>query len=218
MGSDGPERYNEVMHFPNDTVILSLHQKYAPNKQAFRIVYGHCQIIDEIAKQLIEKQQLNVDPRLVHAAALLHDIGYYPLLDGSGHEPKGLGIKHGVIGAEILRKERVPEAICRIAERHTGVGLTRKSILQQNLPLPPRDLTAETPEEWLVMYADKLHTKSILADDPHDTIGWFVSPKTYLAHAQKFGEDNAARFTQLVEAYGVPDLKALSDTYNQQLR
>jgi uncharacterized protein len=206
------------MSFPTDEAILNLHKRYAPTEQSLAIVYGHCQIIDEIAKHLIEQNQLKLNAELVHAAALLHDIGYYPLLDKDGYEPNGVGIKHGVIGAEILRTEGVDEAICRIAERHTGIGLTREGILKFKLPLPARDFIPETAEEWLVTYADKLHSKSILANDPHDTSGWFNSPETYLEHARKFGEDNAARFAQLVEEYGAPDLMAMANQYGQPLK
>jgi uncharacterized protein len=206
------------MSFPTDEVILNLHKKYAPTEQSLAIVYGHCQIIDEIAKQLIKRNQLKLDVELVHVAALLHDIGYYPLLKKNGYEPNGVGIKHGVLGAEILRKEGVDEAVCRIAERHTGVGLTREGILKFNLPLPARDFIPETAEEWLVTYADKLHSKSILADDAHGISGWFNSPATYLEHARKFGEDNATRFAALVKEYGAPDLITMANKYGQPLK
>jgi uncharacterized protein len=206
------------MSFPTDEAILELHRKYAPDEQSLAIVYGHCQIIDEIAKQLIRRNQLKLDAKLVHAAALLHDIGYYPLLDENGYEPKGVGIKHGVVGAEMLRKEGIDEAICRIAERHTGVGLTREGILKFRLPLPARDFIPETTEEWLITYADKLHSKSILADDPHNVFGWFNRPETYLEHAQKFGEDNAVRFADLVKKYGAPNMVVMANEYGQPLK
>ncbi|HSW98398.1 MAG TPA: HDIG domain-containing protein [Candidatus Saccharimonadales bacterium] len=206
------------MSFPTDKAILDLHKKYAPTEQSLAVVYGHCQIIEKIAAELIKRNQLKVDTKLVHAAALLHDIGYYPLLDKNGYEPKGEGIKHGVTGAEMLRKEGVGEAICRIAERHTGVGLTRGGILKFHLPLPARDFIPETAEEWLVAYADKLHSKSILVDEPHDILGWFNRPETYLEYARRFGEENAARFAELVKKYGAPDLAAMANEYRQPLK
>ncbi len=206
------------MTFPKDDAIVALHKKYAPSDMAFHIIYSHCQIINEIAMQLINNNQLQVDGKLVHAAAMLHDVGYYPLLDKHGYAPKSLAIQHGITGADILRKEGIDETICRVAERHTGVGLTKEAILRQSLPLPLRDLIAETSEEWLVMYADKLHTKAISEDDPHDKLGWFVSPQTYLEHARSFGEDNAVTFARLVEKHGTPDLRGLADQYGQELK
>lgn len=122
------------------------------------------------------------------------------------------------MGAEILRKEGFGEAICRMAERHTGVGLTKEHILETNLPLPARDLVAETPEEQLIMYADKLHTKAIQPDDPHEDLGWFNTPESYLQHTRKFGEANAVKFTQMIEEYGVPDLAGLAEKYGQKLK
>jgi uncharacterized protein len=208
----------ETLALPDDATILALHKKYAPSDNACHIVYEHCQVIDDITRQLIEQNHLDLNVRLVHAATLLHDIGYYPLLDENGRLPKGVGIKHGVTGAIILRKEGIHEVICRIAERHTGVGLTRESILKQHLPLPAKDLVAETPEEWLIMYADKLHSKSILPDDPRDVLGWFNSTETYYEHAKKFGQNNADKFMQLVEKYGAPDLAALAEEYGEDIK
>lgn len=205
------------MNLPDDAAILRLHKKYAPHDHAFEIVYGHSQIVADIAAQLIAAKQLTVDSAVVHAGALLHDIGYYPLFDDSGYVPKDRLITHGVVGADLLRAEGLPEAVCRMAERHTGVGLTKESIVAQHLPLPARDLVAETTEEELVMYADKLHTKAITTDDPHDVLGCFLSPERYLQHALKFGKENGEKFARLVERYGVPDLPALAQTYGQQL-
>lgn len=206
------------MTIPGDQAILALHEKYAPSKNAFQIVYEHCRIIDEIASQLIQQKQLNVNRQFVHAAVLLHDIGYYPLFDKTDRVPKRLIITHGVTGAEILRKEGIEEAICRIAERHTGVGLTREAIISQNLPLPKKDLIAETPEEKLIMYADKLHTKSIDPNEPLDVLGWFNSTEAYSKKARNFSEDNAAKFKQMVAEYGTPNLYTLAAKYGQELK
>jgi len=206
------------MNYPSEDAILALHKKHAPSHRAFEIVYEHCKIIDEIARELIAQHGLSLDKKLVHTATLLHDIGYYPLLNEDGYEPDGVGVKHGIVGAEMLRTEGIDEAICRIAERHTGVGLTREGNLKFKLPLPPRDFIPETAEEWLIAYADKLHSKAILINDPHDILGWFNTPQTYLVHARKFGEANAATFVQLIEKYGTPNLGALANKYAQPLK
>jgi uncharacterized protein len=202
---------------PNEDAILRLHKKYTPHECAFAVVYSHCQIVAEIAAELIAQKQLQLDSNLIHVAALLHDIGYYPLFDPSGYVPKDQLITHGVVGAELLRKEGLPETICRIAECHTGVGLTRETILKQQLPLPGRDFVPQTAEEWLIAYADKLHSKSTSPDEPHDATGYFNRPESYLEHAGKFGEANAARFAELIEQYGVPDLRQLADKHHQRL-
>src|ERR1700722_13869884 len=50
---------------------------------------------------------------------------------------------------DLVREEGFPEVIRRFASHHTGVGLSREDVLRQELPLPPGDYLAETPEETL---------------------------------------------------------------------
>jgi uncharacterized protein len=63
------------------------------------------------------------------------------------------------MGAGILRKEGL-ERHARVAERHTGTGLTVESIRLQNLPLPLQDFSPETMEEKLICWADKFFSKT----------------------------------------------------------
>lgn len=206
------------MDIPSDKTILGLHRKYAPSERAFKTVYEHCQIIAQIAQQIIKTNSLSLDEDFVHAAALLHDIGYYSLYDDSGFVPKARGVEHGIAGSAILRKEGLPEAMCRIAECHTGVGLTKQEIISQHLPLPHRDFVAKTPEEWLVMYADKFHTKAVFKDEPHDTPGWFNSAESHLEYRRRFGGDNASRFLKLIDEYGVPSLEKLAKQHKEPIK
>lgn len=91
---------------------------------------------------------------------MLHDIGVVlcdaPGISCFGTEPY---IRHGLMGAEILRKEGL-ERHARVAERHTGTGLTIESIRLQNLPLPLQDFSPETMEEKLICWADKFFSKT----------------------------------------------------------
>jgi uncharacterized protein len=91
---------------------------------------------------------------------MLHDIGIFrchaPSIFCEGTEPY---IKHGTIGGELLREEGFPRH-ARVAERHTGTGLTREAIVRQQLPLPLEDFVPETLEEQMVCYADKFYSKS----------------------------------------------------------
>jgi uncharacterized protein len=203
------------MKLPTDAAILAFHKTYAPSPRAFEVVYTHSRIIADIAAELIASKAVDMDKEFIHAAALLHDVGYYPLFDTAGFVPHDTLITHGVVGARLLRESNLPEALARIAERHTGVGLTKVHILAARLPLPAKDFVAETPEERLVMYADKFHSKYLTKNDPTDSLGKFNSTEHYLAHARRFGEDNAARFTALVERYGVPDIDRLAQRYGQ---
>ena len=117
---------------------------------------------------------------------MLHDIGVYqcdaPSIHCHGTEPY---IRHGVIGAELLRQEGY-ERHARVAERHTGTGLTLQQIERQNLPLPHQDYQPQTLEEEMVCYADKFYSKS-----PPERV------RTVLEAAQsleKFGREGVDKF------------------------
>jgi uncharacterized protein len=185
------------MEFPTDTAIVVFHQANAPTDRAFDVIYTYSRIIADIAAELIAQQQLAVDSQLVHAAALLHDVGYYALFNDSGYVPQ-----HGIVGAGLLRHAEMSEAIVRVAERHTGFGLTKDYIIAAGLPLPYQDFIAETLEESLIMYADKFHTKHVMAEDPKDSLGRFNSVEEYLVHAGR---------------YGTPDMAQLSKRYEQSI-
>ncbi|MER7276232.1 HD domain-containing protein [Dactylosporangium sp. NPDC000244] len=184
------------MRIPDDAEIRALHERLAPTPQAFALVYTHCEIVARIASQLAGP---GVDPALVRAGCLLHDIGVYRLGPGEAY------IRHGVLGHEALAGLGFPETLSRFCSHHTGVGLTREDVDRQGLPLPVDDYVAETGEERLVMYADKFHSKST---PPH-----FVSAAAYTVAVGRFGEDKAAAFKAMVAEYGEPDLSRLAAEY-----
>jgi uncharacterized protein len=101
-----------------------------------------------------------VDLRFIEEAAMLHDIGIFrchsPEIMCHGSEPY---IRHGIIGKRILEEEGY-ERHALVCERHTGVGLTRKDIAEQNLPLPDRDFMPITIEEKIICLADKFYSKN----------------------------------------------------------
>ena len=84
-----------------------------------------------------------------------------------------------------MRHEGLPEH-ARVCERHTGAGLTRTSIIEQNLPLPHRDFLPETIEEKIICYADKFFSKTHL--DCEKTIDEAEQS------ISKFGAEELARF------------------------
>jgi uncharacterized protein len=195
------------MRIPSDVEILALHEQHAPTRRAFDLVYGHCVIVCAIAEQLCSRlgPGLGVDLDLVRAGSLLHDIGVYRLYDDAGELDHARYIRHGLLGYELLHSAGLPEVICRFASHHTGVGISRADVLAQQLPLPPADYLAETGEERLVMYADKFHSKT--------TPPVFRTSAGGAARLRRFGEEKVAAFRAMREAYGEPDLAALSETY-----
>lgn len=195
---------------PTINEIESLHRKYAPNPEVFELVWTHCQIVADIAVQLAERSEVTVDTELVRVGCLLHDIGVYTLYAKDGYDKSKPYITHGIRGEEVLISEGLPVTICRFASHHTGAGLTKRQIVERHLPLPARDFLAETPEEALVMYADKFHSKSM---PPH-----FNSYEYYTAYVIQFGDEASASFSELAAMFGKPDLAPLMAKYGHSLR
>jgi uncharacterized protein len=194
---------------PGDGEIRALHERLAPSREAFELVWTHCEIVCRIAERLMESGGLEVDKDLVRAGCLLHDVGVYRLYDITGELQHKQYIRHGVLGHEVLEAEGYPEAVCRFCSHHTGVGHTRDDIERQKLPLPPRDFVAETGEERLVMYADKFHSKT---SPPK-----FVSAAAYAVHVRRFGENKTAAFKAMRDLYGEPDLEPLAAEYGHSI-
>jgi len=193
----------------SDSSILDLHHKYAASQAGFEVVYGHCQVVAEIAMQLAPKSWAPETLDRMRAGALLHDIGAYAFVEYGGQVDSKLYIQHGVRGAEILAQEGFDEQFCRFCSCHTGVGLTKEAIVRQGLPLPHQDFVAETAAERLVMYADKFHTKS---DPPK-----FMSYDAYRRFVVKFGAELPAQFDELEREFGKPELTALGKRYGQAI-
>lgn len=129
------------------------------------------------------------------AAAMLHDIGIIAT-NAPGihcHETEHY-LRHGVLGAAMLREAGAPEWLARVAERHTGTGITAKDIAEYHLPMPPGDYMPETLLERLVCYADKFYSKS------HPQVE--KTPAQARASVARFGADNAARFDDLAAIFG----------------
>jgi uncharacterized protein len=194
---------------PDEGTIRALHEKYAPSRSAFELVYGHCTIVCAIAQQLIDRGDLPVDADLVRAGSLLHDIGVYALFGPCGELDHAQYVRHGLLGHELLAREGWPEELCRFCSCHTGVGLTAADVRGQALPLPPADYLAESPEEELVMYADKFHSKT------HPPV--FVSAESAEAGMARFGEDKRRRFAALRSLYGEADLGSLAQRHGSRV-
>ncbi len=119
----------------------------SPSAALRQLLLKHSRQVADRCLAIVRKhKELPVDIQFLEEAAMLHDIGIYqcsaPSICCHGTEPY---IKHGPIGADILRAEGFPRH-ARVAERHTGTGLP--------------GLEPETLEEQIVCYADKFYSKS----------------------------------------------------------
>ncbi|MGW5878892.1 HD domain-containing protein [Nocardiopsis terrae] len=197
------------MLIPTDEQIRALHERHAPTPEAFERVYTHCRAVCAVAEQLLDRAAPGVNADLVRAGCLLHDIGVYRLIDGSGRIDHARYVSHGVLGHGLLAEEGLPEVLCRFCSHHTGVGVTSDDVREQGLPLPVADYLAESPEEELVMYADKFHSKT---DPPV-----FHSAQSYAAKVRRFGADKEIRFKEMVDSHGEPDLAPLSRSFGHRV-
>ncbi len=167
---------------------------YKENKQGREILLAHSELVAQKALAIANAHpELNIDTTFVKEASLLHDIGVFlcdaPGIFCFGDEPY---IKHGILGAELLRREGL-EQHARVCERHTGTGLSKESILARKLPLPAQDFLPETIEEKLICFADKFFSKSRPTQEKS------------IEHARrsiaKFGEESLVRFNEWCDLF-----------------
>lgn len=139
--------------------IIDLH--YPADRKVRGILLSHSASVRDLALEIATNLNLSVDPARIEAAAMLHDIGIIatdaPGIDCHGSEPY---LCHGAIGADMLRRDGAPEYLARVAERHTGAGLTADEIAAAALPLPPgRCYMPQSMLERLICYADCFFSK-----------------------------------------------------------
>ena len=191
--------------------ITRLHRKYSPSDRVYDLVHTHSKIVHDIAMQLIASSGFALDADLVKTGTMLHDIGAYPLFGSDDRLREGVDyITHGVEGEAILRREGFPRKVCRMASHHTGVGIPKEEVKQQNIPLPLDDYLAETDEELIIMYADKFHSKT--------TPPYFNSFEWYKKYVSRFGDDKVEKFEEMRRKFGLPDLVILSRKYGHEIR
>jgi uncharacterized protein len=135
---------------------IALLHKYAPDEKALKSVLAHAKAVQKLAVKIandILHTGFYVDVNFIKTASLLHDIGRFKCPPRSKDS-----IAHGVEGAEILLKEKLPKEAL-VCARHIGAGITKKEIIERKLPLPHEDYIPETIEEKIIAYADNLIDK-----------------------------------------------------------
>ena len=176
-------------------MVNELIHKYCQGNEALeQVLLRHSGDVARRALKIAKAHpELGADEKFLWEAAMLHDIGIVrvdaPSIFCYGTEPY---IRHGLLGGEILRSEGLP-LHARVAERHTGTGLTAAEIERQNLPLPRRDLTPESIEEQIVCYADRFYSKSHLDIEK--------TPEQAMRSLEKFGSDGVAVFKAWMERF-----------------
>ncbi len=169
-------------------------QYYPQGSKARDILLTHSECVTHKALQIVDKHpELKLDRTFIQEAAMLHDIGIVkcdaPGIECFGSEPY---IKHGIIGADMLRAAGYPKH-ARVCERHTGAGIALQDIIEQHLPLPHQDFLPETMEEQVICYADKFYSKTHL-----DRVR---TPEQALKSIGRFGKEGAKRFTRWMQLF-----------------
>lgn len=174
---------------------LAIIDQYYPLGSKVRdILLTHSECVARKALQIADKHpELKLDRNFIQEAAMLHDIGIVkcdaPGIECFGIEPY---IKHGIIGADMLRAAGYPKH-ARVCERHTGAGIALQDIIEQHLPLPHQDFLPETMEEQVICYADKFYSKTHL-----DRVR---TPEQALKSLERFGKEGAKRFTRWMQLF-----------------
>ena len=160
---------------------LSIIKKYYPaDDELRRLLLKHSrQVADRCLAIAKRHKELPIDVQFLEEAAMLHDLGIFrcdaPGIHCHGKEPY---LKHGPIGADLLRQEGYPRH-ARVAERHTGTGLP--------------GLEPETLEEQIVCYADKFYSKS-----HPDRV---LSVADTAQSLEKFGHEGVLKFLSWAERF-----------------
>ena len=164
---------------------------YLPGQPPREILLRHSLNVAALAREINHRRNLGLDDAVIADAALLHDIGIkYTDAPGIGCHGTQPYLAHGAIGADLLRKAGAPEIDARVAERHTGSGLTAGEIASAGLPMPPgRSYMPHTLLEKLICYADCFYSKS--GD------GTRKSVKQVTDSFRKWGDTVVRRFLEL---------------------
>ncbi len=174
---------------------IDLIYKYYPVEDELRnILLVHSRSVTRKALDIAHSHpELNLDKLFLAEASMLHDIGIFltdaPSIYCFGSHPY---ICHGYLGADLLRQAGLPRHAL-VCERHTGAGLSLKEIVEQQLPIPHRDMTPQSLEEQVVCFADKFFSKTHLDKEKSVT--------NARKSISKHGEEGLARFDYWCELF-----------------
>jgi uncharacterized protein len=135
----------------------------------------------EVARKALEissRVRIPLDRKLIIRGAVYHDLG----------KAKTYGMQHGEIGAQMAEELNLGDEIIQIILKHIRGGLTEPEAVE--LGLPVRDYTLKTPEEKIVIYADRMvdiYTDGIVPDtDEKDAENRFAE---ILQKYEKYGKN-----------------------------
>ena len=171
-----------------------INKYYSEENELKHILLTHSRSVADKALQIAVKHpELHLDTGFLEEAALLHDIGIF-MTDASGIQCFGTHpyICHGYLGSELLMKEGYPRHAL-VCERHTGAGMSLQSIIEQDLPIPHRDMVPVSMEEQVICFADKFFSKTHLDREKR--------VDKALKRISRYGDDGVLRFKHWCECF-----------------
>ena len=140
--------------------IKIIQKHYQKNSKLYNLLLVHSKLVTKKALEIARNvPELKPDLKFIEEAAMLHDIGIIftntPKIHCFGEHKY---IEHGYLGRDLLEEEGLPKHAL-VAERHTGVGLTKEEIIKNKLPLPNRNMIPTSVEEKIISFADLFYTK-----------------------------------------------------------
>lgn len=167
---------------------------YTKGTKLYNIYMSHVTDVTNKALSIAHKHpELAIDIKFLEEASMLHDIGIFmtsaPHIYCRGEYPY---ICHGYLGNDLLQREGFPKhgLVC---ERHTGAGLSLKTILKRKLPIPHRDMRPQSMEEKIICFADKFYSKSKLGKEK--------SVKKIRRRLRKHGKHQVKQFDEWCEMF-----------------
>jgi len=167
---------------------------YTPDTRLYTILIDHSSSVAQKALSISKSHpELDIDEKFVKEAAMLHDIGIFmtnaPGIYCFGNNPY---IAHGCLGSDLLKKEGYP-LHALVCERHTGAGLTLEEIIDQNLPVPHRDMMPISIEEQVICFSDCFFSKTHLGEEK--------TVERVAKSLSKYGERSVIQFQKWCELF-----------------
>ncbi len=172
---------------------------YPGGTRARGILMTHSFQVASLALEIAHDKCLALPADEIITAAMLHDLGIIATdAPALGCHGTARYLRHGDLGADMIRSFAGPdwEIHARVAERHTGAGITDEDIAARRLPLSDRCHMPESLLEKLICYADKFYSKS---SSMHRK-----TPEEARRSLAGFGPASAARFAALEEMFCPP--------------